>query len=67
MMLDHAAHASHASPLEWLLVCAAAVILVWSLAAAFRYTVRPGETDPGHIKHRILRDDEDEATEARAR
>jgi hypothetical protein len=31
-MMDHAAHAAHASPLEWVLVCAAAIILVWSLA-----------------------------------
>lgn len=62
-MMDHAAHASYASPFEWLLVCAAAVILVWSLVAAFRYTLHPGETDPGHIKHRILHD-EDETTEA---
>jgi hypothetical protein len=66
-MMDHAAHASHASPLEWLLVCAAAVILVWSLAAALRYTLRPGESDPGHIKHRILHDEPAEATEGRGR
>ena len=66
-MMDHAAHASHASPLEWLLVCAAAVILVWSLVAAFRYTLRPGETDPGHIKHRILDDETDQTLEAGTR
>jgi len=66
-MMDHAAHASHASPFEWLLVCAAAVILVFSLVAAFRYTLSPGETDPGHIKHRILDDETDQTLEARTR
>ena len=66
-MMDHAAHVSHASALDWMLVCAAAVILVWSLAAALRYTLRPGESDPGHIKRRILDDETDEAMEARGR
>jgi len=66
-MMDHAAHASHASPLEWVLVCAAAVVLVWSLAAALLYTLRPGESDPAHIKHRILNDEIDDALEARRR
>ena len=64
MMMDHAAHAAHASPLEWLLVCAAAVILVWSFVAALRYTLRPGESDRSHIKYRILHDETDETTEA---
>lgn len=66
-MMDHAAHAAHASPLEWLLVCAAAVILVWSLGAALRYTLSPGETDPHHIKHRILDDETSETTEVPGR
>ena len=58
-MMDHAAHAAHASIFEWMLVLAAALVLVWSLVLALRYTVRPGETDPGHIKHRILTDEPD--------
>jgi hypothetical protein len=66
-MMDHAAHASHASPLEWVLVCAAAVILVWSLATALRYTLYPGERDPQHIKYRVLDDETEATTEARAR
>ena len=53
-MMDHAAGASHGSPLEWLLVLAAAIVLVWSLALAIRYTVRPRETEAAHIKRRIL-------------
>ena len=49
-MMNHAAGVSHASPLEWVLVFAAAVVLVWTLGLAIRYTVRPEETDPSHIK-----------------
>ena len=63
MMMDHAAGASHASLIEWLLVFAAAIVLVWALALAIRYTVRPQETEAAHIKRRIL-DDVDETYEA---
>ena len=66
-MMDHAAHASHASGLEWMLVLAAAVVLVWSLSLALRYTIRPGENDPGHIKRRILFDETNEMEETRRR
>jgi hypothetical protein len=62
--MEHAASASHASALEWVLVLAAAIVLVWSLGLALRYTVRPEELDADHIKRRILVDDIDEATEA---
>jgi hypothetical protein len=61
-MMDHAAGASHASVFEWGLVFVAAVVLVWTLGLAIRYTVRPEETDPRHIKRRIL-SDESAATE----
>jgi hypothetical protein len=64
-MMDHAAGASHASPVEWLLVLAAAIVLVWSLALAIRYTVRPRETEAAHIKRRIL--DEIDAPEEASR
>ena len=64
-MMDHAAGASHASVFEYVLVLAAAIVVVWTLGLALRYTVRPGETDPGHIKRRILMDEIDE--EARRR
>ena len=63
-MMDHTASAFHASFLEWVLVFAAAVVLVWTLGLALRYTVRPEETDPRHIKHRILREEIDETEEA---
>lgn len=66
-MIDHAAAASHASLLEWVLVFAAAIVLVWALGLAIRYTVHPGETEGSHIKRRILHDDIDEPKEARPR
>jgi hypothetical protein len=59
--MQHAASASHASALEWALVLAATIVLVWSLALALRYTFRPEELDADHIKRRILVDDIDEA------
>jgi hypothetical protein len=64
--MDHAVGASHASPVEWLLVLAATIVLVWSLALAIRYTVQPRETEAGHIKRRIL-DEIDEPEEASRR
>ena len=67
MMMDHTAHAPHASIFEYVLVFAAAIVLVWTLVLALRYTVRPRETDPDHIKRRILIDEVDEAAEARPR
>ena len=66
-MMDHATGAAHASDFEYVLVIAAAIVLVWALGLALRYTVRPRETDPDHIKRRILVDDLDEAAEARRR
>ena len=45
------------------LVLAAAIVLVWSLSLAIRYTFRPRETDADHIKRRIL-DEIDEREEA---
>ena len=65
-MMDHSA-ASHASAFEYVLVFVAAIVLVWTLGLALRYTVRPRETDPDHIKHRILDDEIDEPEEARGR
>ena len=63
--MHHAGGASHVSVLEWALVFAAAVVLVWALGQALRYTIRPGESDPGHIKRRILVDETDEMEETR--
>jgi len=65
--MHHAAGASHASLLEWILVLAAAIVLMWALGLAIRYTVRPEETEASHIKRRILLDDVDEPEEARRR
>jgi hypothetical protein len=66
-MMDHAAGMSHASLVEWGLVLAAAVVLVWTLGLALRYTVRPEETDPGHIKRRVLLDETAETEEGQPR
>jgi hypothetical protein len=63
-MMDHAAGASHASLLEWVLVFGAAVVLVWALGLAIRYTIHPAETEATHIKRRILLDEVDEPEEA---
>jgi hypothetical protein len=65
-MMDHSA-ASQASAFEYVLVFVAAIVLVWTLGLALRYTVRPRETDPDHIKHRILDDEIDEPEGARGR
>jgi hypothetical protein len=65
--MEHAASACHASALEWALVFAAALVLVWSLGLALRYTFRPEERDADHIKRRILVDGVDEAGEVRRR
>ena len=62
-MMDHAAGASHASLLEWMLVFAAAIVLVWALGLAIRHTIHPEETEASHIKRRILLDDIDEPNE----
>jgi hypothetical protein len=48
-------------------VFAAAIVLVWALGLAIRYTVHPEETEASHIKRRILLDDIDEPNEARHR
>ena len=64
-MMDHGAGVSHASTVEYVLVVVAAVVMVWTLVLALRYTLRPHETDPEHIKHRILDDELDHAQEAR--
>jgi hypothetical protein len=42
------------------LAALAAVIVLWAFYAAVRYTVRPGEEDRRHVKHRILVDEDEE-------
>jgi hypothetical protein len=41
-------------PTEWIAVVVAGVIAVWCVWKAVMYTLRPGETEPDHIKRRIL-------------
>ncbi len=56
----HSAHggAARPAPYEYVLVGLAIVGMVWTLYLAVRYTVRPGEDRPDHIKRAILEDDE---------
>lgn len=57
----HTGHGSGARPelFEYVLVGIAIVAAVWTIYLAVRYTVRPGESNPDHIKRRILEDEED--------
>ena len=61
----HHASAGAPSALEWVLVAEAALVMVWTLGLAIRYTVAPGETNPNHIKHRILIEDAEAPEEGR--
>ena len=45
------------SAVEWGIFVVAAVVTAWVLWKAVRYTMRPGETEPGHVKRSILDDD----------
>jgi len=57
--MHHGAVETEHGLVEWIVVVAAAIILLWTLGLALRYTVRPGESDASHIKHRILVDETD--------
>ena len=65
--MDHTTGAAHASTLELILVFAAAIVLVWALGLAIRYTVRPEENESSHIKRRILLDGIEEPSEVGCR
>lgn len=42
------------SILEWAVVCASALFVMWSIWRAIDLTAHPGEDDPTHIKRTIL-------------
>lgn len=44
-------------PLGWVVIALGALATAWTIGAAIYWTVRPGERDPQHPKHRILKDD----------
>ena len=46
------------SAAEVVVVAIAGLTVAWALFAAVRYTVRPGEAAPDHVKRRILSDDD---------
>jgi len=60
------AHTGHGAPeasgrpelYEYALVGIAIVAAAWTIYLAVRYTLRPGENSPDHIKRRILEDEE---------
>ena len=42
---------------EWALFGAEALVFAWVLWLAIKWTLKPGEEDPGHVKRSILDDD----------
>ncbi len=44
----------------WAAAVAAAVVTVWVIWQAVRWTLKPGEEDPGHPKRMIFDDDFDD-------
>lgn len=46
--------------LDGALVALATATVLWAIYAAVRYTARPGEEDPQHVKRRILADEDGE-------
>ena len=65
--MHHGAVETEHGLVEWIVVAAAAIILLWTLGLALRYTLRPGESDATHIKHRILLDETDSTGPGRPR
>jgi len=59
-MNEHAAGLLHraTTPIDCALVILAAAVVLWAFYAAARYTIRPGEEDPHHVKRRILVDED---------
>lgn len=49
-------HFQDLTPLEWAVTGAAALSVIWTIYLSVRYTLRPGETEPDHIKRLILED-----------
>ena len=46
------------TPVDYLLVGLAFVVLVFAFAKAVGHTLRPGEVDRAHVKWRVLDDEE---------
>lgn len=47
-------HAVPAGPQDWLLLAFAAVLVLLLTLLSLRLLLRPGESDPDHVKRRIL-------------
>jgi hypothetical protein len=50
------AHFESLGTFEWMLVGIAALIGGWTIWLAVKYTLRPGEDEPDHVKRSILDD-----------
>ena len=47
------------TPFEWVMFVVAGVVGAWVIWKAVRYTLKPGETEPDHVKRSILNDPTD--------
>ena len=52
----HGREAASAGRRDWILLGLAVASVVFAFVLCARLLIRPGETDPGHIKRRVLRD-----------
>lgn len=48
----------------WFIVAAAVAIVIYTFYFAISRAIWPGETDPSHIKYRILNDSDEEKPDA---
>lgn len=48
----------------WLIVAVSLAIVIYTFYFGIARTIRPGETDPSHIKYRILNDRDEEKPDA---
>lgn len=44
-------------PIGFAIVVVGAIVTLWTILFAIYASVRPGESDPGHAKYLILKDD----------
>tara|TARA_R110002167_G_scaffold134882_6_gene321189 strand:+ start:876 stop:1109 length:234 start_codon:yes stop_codon:yes gene_type:complete len=65
-LVSHFGHSDGSSPMifDWLMVAVAAAIVIYTFYFGISRTIWPGETDPSHIKYRILNDSDEEKPDA---
>ena len=52
----HGRQATSSGPVDWMLLGLAVVAVFVALLLCLRFFLRPGESDPMHIKREVLRD-----------